>query len=191
MPHWGSTVYSINCVSARSLISSTTISRLPRRLRIYAFVWKKLRKVGNFQTSLFFLTKLLVPVQEETDMETHLTLSKVPCPSHLNDVWLFTEGMGNSHWSARENQDSKIYTEIILSFEWTANTRNSPVTTGFHVLTIHQYYKMACPKAAHLNLHHVAKQSLRVQLCTLLQVAIDPDKFPKKGIGKALLSPGW
>lgn len=37
----------------------------------------------------------------------------------------------------------------------------------------------------------VAKQSLRVQLCTLLQVAIDPDKFPKKGIGKALLSPGW
>lgn len=187
MPHWGSTVYSINCVSARSPVSSTTISRLPRRLRIYAFVWKKLRKCGNFQTSLFFLPKLLVPVQEKTDMETHLTLSKVLCPSHLNEDCLFTEEMRNTHWSARglKNIQKNHF------FEWTANTRNSPVTTGFHFLTIHQYYKMACLKAANLNLHPVAKQSLRVQLWTLFQVAIDPDKFPKKGIWKALLSSGW
>jgi hypothetical protein len=92
-----------NCVSARSPVSSTTISGLPRRLRIYAFVWKKLRKCGNFQTSLFLLTKLLVPVQEETDMETHLTLSRVLCPSHLNEDCLFTEEMGTSHSSAKEN----------------------------------------------------------------------------------------
>lgn len=42
VPHWGSTAYNINCVSARSPASSATFSRLPRRLRIYSFVWMML-----------------------------------------------------------------------------------------------------------------------------------------------------
>lgn len=42
VPHWGSTAYNINYVSARSPASSATFSRLPRRLRIYSFVWMTL-----------------------------------------------------------------------------------------------------------------------------------------------------